>query len=87
LAARIAAAEIGVCQPWPPDGSRPAAALDDLERGDKLRALGVDNDVPAEQHAEDNLPGMRGSVLQADDGAARTSGIGYCRHPGNSPPP
>jgi len=32
--------------------------------GDELRGLRVDGDVPAEQHAADNLPGMPGRVLR-----------------------
>ncbi len=30
--------------------------------GDKLRGLRVDDDVPAEQHAADDLPGVPGRV-------------------------
>ena len=33
--------------------------------GDELGGLGVDGDVPAEQYAADDLPGMPGRVLQA----------------------
>jgi hypothetical protein len=32
--------------------------------GDELRGLGVDDDVPAEQHAADDLPGVPGRVLR-----------------------
>jgi hypothetical protein len=32
--------------------------------GDELRGLGVDGDVPAEQHAADDLPGVPGRVLR-----------------------
>ena len=34
--------------------------------GDELRGLRVDGDVPAEQHAADDLPGVPGRVLRAD---------------------
>jgi hypothetical protein len=40
--------------------------------GDELRGLRVDDDVPAEQHAADDLPGVLGRVLRADGGGART---------------
>ena len=33
--------------------------------GDELRGLDVDSDVPAEQHAVDDLPGVPGRVLEA----------------------
>jgi hypothetical protein len=33
--------------------------------GDELRGLRVDGNVPAEQHAADDLPGVPGSVLRA----------------------
>jgi hypothetical protein len=61
-----------------------------LERGldrdhDELCGLRVDDDVPAEQHAADDLPGMRERVLRADGGEAGTGGIGYRCHPKNSP--
>ena len=36
--------------------------------GDELGGLRVDDDVPAEQHAADDLPGMRGRVVRADEG-------------------
>ena len=39
-------------------------------RGDELRGLRIDDDVPAEQHAADDLPGVR-----ADGGGAGTGGI------------
>ena len=42
--------------------------------GDELRGLRVDDDVPAEQHAADDLPGMRGRVVRADRG-----GLGHTR--------
>ncbi|HYV80737.1 MAG TPA: hypothetical protein VE979_21650 [Streptosporangiaceae bacterium] len=33
--------------------------------GDELRGLGVDGDIPAKQHAADDLPGVPGRILQA----------------------
>jgi hypothetical protein len=42
-----------------------------------LRGLRVDDDVPAEQHAADDLPGVQEHVLRADGGGAGTSGIRY----------
>ena len=33
--------------------------------GDEPRGLRVDDDVPAEQHAADDLPGMRRHVVRA----------------------
>ena len=44
--------------------------------GDQLRGFRVDDDVPAEQHAADHLPGVRGRVVRADGAGARTGGIG-----------
>jgi hypothetical protein len=32
--------------------------------GDEVRGLRVDDDVPAEQHAADDLPGVPGCVLR-----------------------
>jgi hypothetical protein len=65
-----------------------------LERGldggrDELRGLRVDDDVPAEQHAADDLPGVRGRVVRADGGRG-TGGIGLghtrdCRRNGPGP--
>ena len=65
-----------------------------LERGldggrDELRGLRVDDDVPAEQNAADDLPGMRGRVVRADGGGG-TGGIGLghtrdCRRNGPGP--
>ena len=48
---------------------RVAGRAGGLERGldgvgDKLRGLRVDDDVPAEQHAADDLPGVPGRVLR-----------------------
>jgi hypothetical protein len=47
-----------------------------LERGldggcDKLCGFGVDGDVPAEQHAADDVPGVPGRVLRADGHVSR----------------
>jgi hypothetical protein len=52
-----------------------------LERGldggrDELRSLRVDDDVPAEQNAADDLPGVRGRVVRAYGGGGGTGGIG-----------
>ena len=44
--------------------------------GDELRGLRVDDDVPAEQHAADDLPGVRGRVVRADGGWGGAGGIG-----------
>ncbi len=44
--------------------------------GDELRGLRVDDDVPAEQYAADDLPGVRGHVVRADGGGGGTGGIG-----------
>jgi hypothetical protein len=52
-----------------------------LERGldggdDELRGLRVDDDVPAEQNAADDLPGIRGRVVRADGGRlSHTEGL------------
>jgi hypothetical protein len=66
-----------------------------LERGldggrDELRGLRVDDDVPAEQHAPDHLPGVRRRAARADGGGGETGDIGLghtrdCR--GNGPGP
>ena len=54
-----------------------------LDRGrDELRGLRVDDDVPAEQHAADDLPGMRGRVVRADGGLGHTRD---CRRNGPGP--
>ena len=42
--------------------------------GDESRGLLVDDDVPAEQDAADDLPGIRGRVMRADGG-----GLGHTR--------
>ena len=62
-----------------------------LERGlDELRGLRVDDDVPAEQHAADHLPGVRRRVARAGGGGEGTGGIGLghtrdCRRNGPGP--
>jgi hypothetical protein len=70
-----------------PTPARPPGRRVGLEHGldggrDELRGLRVDDDVPAEQYAADDLPGMRGRVVQAGgDGA----GLGHtpdCRKNG-----
>jgi len=51
--------------------------------GDELRGLRVDDDVPAEQNAADDLPGVRERVVRADGG-----GLGHtrdCRRNGPGP--
>jgi hypothetical protein len=55
-----------------------------VERGldggrDKLRGLRVDDDVPAEQNAADDLPGLRRRVVRAEGGGGGTGGIGVGR--------
>jgi hypothetical protein len=40
--------------------------------GDELRGLRVDDDVPAEQHAADDLPGVRGRVVRSGVGREGT---------------
>ena len=50
---------------------------------DELRGLRVDDDVPAEQHAADHLPGVPGRVVRADG-----NGLGHtwdCRRNGPGP--
>ena len=47
-----------------------------LDGGDELRGLRVDDDVPAEQHAADDLPGVRGRLVRADGGGGEAGGIG-----------
>jgi hypothetical protein len=42
--------------------------------GDELRGLRVDDDVPAEQNATYDLPGMRGRIVRAYGG-----GLGHTR--------
>jgi hypothetical protein len=56
-------------------GGRRAGLQRGLDGGrDELRGLRVDDDVPAEQHPADDLPGMRGRVRA--DGGGGTGGIG-----------
>jgi hypothetical protein len=52
-----------------PTPERRPGGRTDVERcldgsGDELRGLGVDSDVPAEQHAADNLAHVPGRVLR-----------------------
>jgi hypothetical protein len=72
-----------------PPGGSPTAALEHWSgldgAGGELRSLCADDDVPAEQHAADDLPGMRERVAWAGGGRAGTGGIGHSGHPGNSP--
>ncbi len=44
--------------------------------GDELRGLHVDDDVPAEQHAAENLHGVPGRAMRADGGGPGTGRIG-----------
>lgn len=60
---------------------RPPGRRTCLERGlyggrDELRGLCVDDDVPAEQDAADDLPGVPWRVVQADGGGGGIGGIG-----------
>ena len=64
------------CTPGP---TRLPGRRADLERGldgvgDELCGLRVNDDVAAEQHAADDLPGMRERVVRADGG-----GLGHTR--------
>jgi hypothetical protein len=50
--------------------ARPLGGRTGLKRrldggGHELRSFRVDDDVPAEQHAADDLPGVAGRVLEA----------------------
>ena len=62
----------------PRSPARPPGGLTGLERGldggrDELCCLRIDDDVPAQQHAADDLPGMRQRVVRADgSGLAHT---------------
>jgi len=66
-----------------------------LERGldgdsDELRGLRVDDDIPAEQNAANDLPGMWERVVRAEGGGGGTGGIGLghtrdCRRYGLGP--
>jgi hypothetical protein len=51
--------------------------------GGEPRGLRVDDDVPAEQNAADDPPGMRGRVMRADGGGARSHPD--CRRNGPGP--
>ena len=57
---------------WPGRRTRLERGLDG--GGDEPRSLRVDDDVPAEQNAADDLPGMRGRIVRADGG-----GLGHTR--------
>ena len=57
---------------WPGRRTRLERGLDG--GGDEPRGLRVDDDVPAEQNAADDLPGMRGRIVRADGG-----GLGHTR--------
>ena len=64
-------------------GPRPgrAGGLTGLERGldggrDELRCLRIDDDVPAQQHAADDLPCVRERAGRASGGGGGTGGIG-----------
>jgi hypothetical protein len=48
---------------WPGGRGALERGLDGV--GDKLRGLRVDGDVPAEQRAADDLPGVPGRILRA----------------------
>jgi hypothetical protein len=53
-----------------PTSARRPGRCTSVERGldggsNELRGLRVDDDVPAEQHAADDLPGVAGRVLRA----------------------
>ena len=55
--------------------------LTGLERGldggrDELRCLCIDDDVPAQQHAADDLPGVRERAGRANGRGGGTGGIG-----------
>jgi hypothetical protein len=63
----------------PRSPARPPGGLTGLERGldggrDELRCLRIDDDVPAQQHAADDLPGVRERAGRVDGGGAGTGG-------------
>jgi hypothetical protein len=63
-----------------PTPARRPGRRTDLERGldggrDELRGRRVNDDVPAEQHAADDPPGVRGHVLRADAGGGGAGGV------------
>jgi hypothetical protein len=66
---------------WPVSPARARAVIKTAARNrqrehasPELRGLRVDDDVPAEQNAADDLPGMRGRIVRADGG-----GLGHTR--------
>jgi len=61
---------------WPGGRGGPERGLDGV--GDELRGLRVDDDVPAEQHAADDLPGVPGprSRLGTGDGFMQPCALG-----------
>ena len=63
----------------PRSPARPPGGLTGLERGldggrDELRCLRIDDDVPAQQHAADDLPGVRERAGRVDGGGGGTGG-------------
>jgi len=63
----------------PRSPARPPGGLTGLERGldggrDELRCLRIDDDVPAQQHAADDLPGAREHAGRVDGGGGGTGG-------------
>ena len=65
----------------PRSPARPPGGLTGLERGldggrDELRCLRIDDDVPAQQHAADDLPCVRERAGRASGGGGGTGGIG-----------
>ena len=62
----------------PRSPARPPGGLTGLERGldggrDELRGLRIDDDVPAQQHVADDLPGVRERAGRASGGGAASS--------------
>ena len=63
----------------PRSPARPPGGLTGLERDldggrDELRGLRIDDDVPAQQHAADDLPGVREHAGRVDAGGGETGG-------------
>jgi hypothetical protein len=63
----------------PRSPARPPGGLTGLERGldggrDELRCLRIDDDVPAQQHAADDLPGVRERAGRVDGAGGGTGG-------------
>jgi len=63
----------------PRSPARPPGGLTGLERGldggrDELCCLRIDDDVPAQQHAADDLPGVRERAGRVDGGGGGTGG-------------